>query len=154
MRASQKRLLYEQIDRKMERFRRAESVEVPSRGWIRAIRSSLRMSMRQLGKKLGIRAQSVYDIEKAEASGSISIRSLREMAKAMDLKFVYGFVPKEPSIEKMIEKRAHELAKEIVLKSTQGVKLEDDENPQERIDKAIEDKAYEIKRELPRYLWD
>jgi predicted DNA-binding mobile mystery protein A len=154
MKVSQKRLLIEQIDRKMERFRRAESVEVPSRGWIRAIRSSLRMSMRQLGKKLGIRAQSVYDIEKAEASGSISIRSLREIANALDLRFVYGFVSRESSIEKMIERRAYEVAKDIVLKTSQGVKLEDDENPQDRIDKAIEDKAYEIKKELPRYLWD
>jgi predicted DNA-binding mobile mystery protein A len=154
MKVSQKRVLIEQLDRRLERFGRAADVEVPSRGWIHAIRTSLRMSMRQLGRRLGIRAQSVFDIERAEASGSISIKSLQEVAKALNLKFVYGFVSKEHSIEKMIEKRALEKAREIVLRTPQSEEFEDEENRQERIDKAIEDNAYEIKRELPRFLWD
>jgi predicted DNA-binding mobile mystery protein A len=154
MKASQKRMLVEQLDRKLEKFTRASAVEVPARGWIHAIRTTLRMSMRQLGQKLGIRAQSVYDIEKAEASGTISVKSLRDVAEALNLKFVYGFVAKDQSIETMIERKALEKAREIVSKTSQTENLEEGEISQTRIDKAIEETAYEIKRELPRFLWD
>jgi Zn-dependent peptidase ImmA (M78 family) len=70
------------------------------------------------------------------------------------LNFLYAFIPKEDSLEKMIERRAHEVAKEIVMRTSHTMKLEDQENTEERLQKAIKDRAEKIKLEMPKYLWD
>jgi hypothetical protein len=54
----------------------------------------------------------------------------------------------------MIEKRAMALAREIVLRTSNSMKLEDQQNSDERIDRAIQEKATEIKDELPKYIWE
>jgi predicted DNA-binding mobile mystery protein A len=110
--------------------------------------------MRQLGKRMGIAAQTVDDFERGEASGSITIKSLREAGNALGLKLVYGFVPKDQSIEAMIEKRTLEVARDIVMRTSHNMKLENQENTPERIEKAIRERATEMKKELPRHLWD
>ena len=39
-------------------------------------------------------------------NNSITLKKLIEAGEALDLQFVYGFLPKELSLEKIIEKRA------------------------------------------------
>jgi len=63
------------------------------------------MSMQQLGNKLGISKQGVLDIERREKDGSITIKSLKEVARAMDMQLVYGFIPIDGSLDSLIEKR-------------------------------------------------
>jgi predicted DNA-binding mobile mystery protein A len=112
------------------------------------------MSMEQLGKKLSITKQGVMDIEKREKEGAITIKSLQEIAKAMDMKLVYGFVPNEGDLEQMIETRAIEMAKKIVERTSNTMKLEDQANSKERIEKAIKERASEIINNTPKILWD
>ncbi|GAH10930.1 unnamed protein product, partial [marine sediment metagenome] len=81
-------------------------------------------------------------------------KKLAEVGDALNLRLVYGFVPKEGSLEKIIEKRAYEVAKEIVMRTSHTMKLEDQENTKERLQKAIQDRAEKIKQEMPKYLWD
>src|SRR5579872_5927582 len=109
MNTEKQRIVIEQADRKLLLLKPLMKVPVPQRGWVHSIRAALKMSLRQLGSRLNISAQSVKEIEEREANGSITLRSLREVANALDMKLVYGFVPKEESIEKMIEKRADEM---------------------------------------------
>jgi hypothetical protein len=47
-----------------------------------------------------------------------------------------------------------EIAKEIVLRTSNTMQLEDQENSKERIEKSIKNKTEEIKTEMPKYLWD
>ena len=54
----------------------------------------------------------------------------------------------------MIEKRANDLAKEIVFRTSISMKLEDQENNPKRVQKAIKEKVEELKLEMPKYLWD
>jgi predicted DNA-binding mobile mystery protein A len=147
-------LLIEQVDKKLTVFKPAENMVMPSKGWLNAVRGSLNMTLQQLGKRLQITAQSVKDLEMREAAGNITVNRLREAAQAMDMKLVYGLIPADGSIEKMIEKRAYTLAREIVLRTSNSMKLEDQENSMERIEKAIQEKATEIKEELPKYIWE
>lgn len=99
-------------------------------------------------------SQSVRDIEEREKDGSVSLKALRQFGKVMGLKFIYGFIPEKGKLEDMIEKRANELAKEIVIRTSASMKLEDQENSRGRKKKAINEKADDIIREMPRYLWD
>ena len=151
---NQKKLLIEQLDRKLKPFRETSSIQVPEKGWVYSIRKTLNMTLQQLGSRLNITAQGVKNIEEREANGSISLKSLKEVGKVLDMQFVYGFVPNEGSIEKLIESKAYELAKKIVLRTSQNMKLEDQENSQERIIQAIDDLTSELQREMRKSLWD
>ena len=149
-----KSLQLQQLNSKMLCFASLKQVAMPPTGWIKAIRTAIGMSMQQLGNKLNVSKQGVMDIEKREKDGSITIKSLREIARAMDMQLIYGFLPNDGSLDALIEKRATELATKIVLRTNNTMKLEDQGNTNERIKKAIKERADEIKNEMPKILWD
>jgi len=149
-----KKILLEQLDSKFIKMNSIQDVAAPNKGWVNAVRLALNMSLRQLGERMSMKAPSVREIEMREEEGSISLNVLRKFAEALDMKFVYGFVPKDGSLEKMIEKSAYEKAKEIVGRTSVNMSLEDQKNSNERLDKAVKERADEIKREIPKYLWD
>ena len=149
-----KSLQLQQLNSKMLGFSSLKKVAIPPVGWIKAIRTTIGMSMQQLGKKLNVSKQGVMDMEKREKDGSITIKSLREIGRAMDMQLVYGFVPNDGSLDALIEKRAHELATQIVMRTAHTMKLEDQANSKKRIEKAIKERAAQIKNEMPKILWD
>ena len=112
------------------------------------------MTMAQLGTRLKITRQGVKNIEESESKGSISINALKEVGEALDLKFVYGFVPKNGTFENLINLKAEKLARKIVLRTNQNMKLEDQGIGDEKINKIIKELASEIKREMRKSLWD
>ena len=149
-----KSLQLQQLNSKMLGFASLKQVAMPPTGWIKAIRTAIGMSMQQLGNKLNVSKQGVMDIEKREKDGSITIKSLREIARAMDMQLVYGFVPNDGSLDALIEKRATELATQIVMRTANTMKLEDQANSKKRIETAIRERATAIKNEMPKVLWD
>jgi len=90
-----KSLQIQQLNTKMLGFAKLKQVAVPPTGWIKAIRTAIGMSMEQLGNKLSISKQAIMDIERREKEGSIIIKSLKEIARALDMQLVYGFIPNE-----------------------------------------------------------
>ena len=54
----------------------------------------------------------------------------------------------------MIDKRARQIATEIVMKTSHNMKLEDQENSNERLQNAIKNRTNKIVDEMPSYLWD
>ena len=149
-----KTLQLQQLNSKMQSYASLQKVAMPPTGWIKAIRTAFGMSMQQLGNKLNVSKQGVMDIEKREKEGSITIRSLREIARAMDMQLVYGFVPNDGSLDALIEKRATELATQIVMRTANTMKLENQANSKKRIETAIKERAAAIKNEMPKILWD
>jgi predicted DNA-binding mobile mystery protein A len=149
-----KSLQLQQLDSKMGAMAPLRKIAVPPTGWIKAIRTALGMSLLQLGSKLSITKQSAQDMERREKDGSITLKALRETAEVLDMHLVYGFVPKDGSLEELIDRKAKALARSIVLRTSNSMKLEDQENSQQRIDKAIEERAMAIKHEMPKTLWD
>ena len=155
MKDSKQWLLIEQIDRKLESAKGLDTKIIPpANGWVKGIRTALKMSLRQLGERLKKSPQNVKAIEGREMTGAITINTLRDVARALDMKFVYAFVPKDLSLEEMIEKRAKEMAREIVQRTSNTMMLEDQQNSNERLERAIQDKTEEIKNAMPKYLWD
>lgn len=147
-------LQLQQLNRKMQSFAALKELVKPPNGWIKAIRISLGMSLQQLGKRLGVTKQGVLDMEKRESEGAITIKSLQQIAHAMDMQLVYGFVPNEGSLDALIEKRATALATQIVMRTANHMKLENQANSEERIESAIKERAAAIQREMPKILWD
>lgn len=151
---NKKQLLIEQLDQKLQSFSESRKVLVPERGWINTIRTTLNMTMAQLGAKLNITRQGVKKIEQSEAHGSITLNSLKDVAHAMDLKLVYALVPKNGTISDLIETKAEKLAQKIVLRTNQNMKLEDQGIGDEKIAKITKELAEDIKREMRKSLWD
>ncbi len=154
MNKDQKHLRIAQLDKKIERFVEANRSPAPGEGWIYALREALGMSLKQLGDRLKLTPQGAKDIERREKDGSLTLQRLREVAAALDMQLVYGLTPKDQSLEKMIERRAYELAREIVLKTSHTMHLENQGLDENSIKEAIENRAKKIKDELPKNLWN
>lgn len=151
---SKRKLLIEQLDQKLRPFQKAGMIQLPDRGWIHTIRTTLNMTMAQLGAKLNITRQGVNKIEEREANGTIAINSLKEVAKALDMKLLYALIPIDGTIDNLIDKKAEKMAKRIVLRTNQNMKLEDQGIGDEKITETIQELADDIKREVRRSLWD
>lgn len=149
-----KKLHIDQLEKKLAPYEKANKSARPEIGWIKTIRKSLGMSLEQLGRKMGSSKQSVQNMEKREATGAITLSALNEVAKALDMDLVYGFVPKGGSVQNLIEEKAKKMATEIVMRTSQNMRLEDQGIPYKRIEKAIADRTQEIIKELPKSLWD
>ena len=151
---SKKRLQTGQLDARLKAIATLQNIAAMEQGWIKSIRLTIGMSLLQLGNRLNITKQSVLEIENREAEGNITLKTLRDVAKAMDMQLVYGFVPNDGSLEALIDRKAKEAATKIVMRTSNSMKLEDQENSEQRIQKAIAERADELKREISKVLWD
>ncbi|HWQ25356.1 MAG TPA: mobile mystery protein A [Chlorobaculum sp.] len=149
-----KALQIKHLNEKMQTLEPFRHLAVPPTGWVKAVRTALGMSMQQLGNRLSITRQSVQDIEKREKEGSITIKALREVGRALDMDVVYVFLPRDGSLEALIERRATELATEIVMRTSTHMNLEGQGNSEQRLAEAIRERAYTIRKEMPKILWD
>jgi predicted DNA-binding mobile mystery protein A len=150
---SVKRLEKQHLNQKLSMFLSARSVGVPAIGWIKNIRLVLGMTTEQLGNRLGVSKQNVSNLEQREVNGGVTIKTLKEVATALEMDFVYGFVPKDQSIDHLFDRKAKELATQIVHRTAQQMVLEDQANHKLRLEKAIEEKADELITESPKLLW-
>lgn len=149
-----KRLIREQLDNKIVKFSSLENIVIPPQGWIYSIRQGINMSLRQLGQRMSITPQSVKEIEEREKNGTVSIKVLKQTAAALNMKFVYGFIPSEKTLEGMIDKKAEELARSIVERTSIHMGLENQRISTAKINNSIQEKAVEIKNDMPKILWD
>jgi len=151
---NKKKLLIGQLDQKLAVFKDAELVLVPQKGWVNTIRTTLNMTRDQLGAKLKLTKGAIQKIEEREATGQITINKLRDVGQALDMQLIYGFVPKDGTIDNLINSKAEKLAKKIVLRTNQNMKLENQGIGDDKINISIKDLADEIKREMRKSLWD
>ncbi|MCX8478473.1 MAG: mobile mystery protein A [Chitinophagales bacterium] len=151
---NKKSIQLQQLNQKMMRMAVLRKMPMPTHGWVKAIRGAIGMSMQQLGNRLSISKQAVLDLEKREQTGAITIKALKEVAQAMDMELVYGFVPKDGTLEALVERRATEIAREIVLRTATTMQLEDQANSKKRIAKAIKERANALLHAKSKLLWD
>lgn len=148
------KLIQHQLDQLFISIAKVRNVKRPKEGWIKTIRLALGMSAVHLAKRLEISRQSMAEIEKREAEGTITLNTLRTVANAMDLELHYVLIPKKGTLEKLINDRVNELAKEIVLRTSQSMKLEDQENEALRLRRAIRERVEQIKKESLKNIWN
>jgi predicted DNA-binding mobile mystery protein A len=92
-------------------------------GWVRAIRDALGLTGAQLARRLNIRPASLSELEKNEASGRITLATLKRAAEALDCTFVYALVPKR-SLEKTVEEAAKAAAQKELAAALYTMELE------------------------------
>lgn len=84
--------------------------EQPKRGWLRAFREPLGMSLESFGARLGITRQAAHRLEMSEASGAITLNRLRDAADALGCDVAIVLVPRE-DLETWVERRALDAAR-------------------------------------------
>lgn len=147
------RLAIRQLDNIFSKFKENGSFILPPKGWIRAIRTALGMSARQLGNRAGMTQAAVAQIETSEAADKASISTMRKMAGALDCTFVYALVP-NTSLEAFLKKQITEYAKQKVLSTAHSMSLEAQNVTDEETENQIDMLAENMLVTLPRHLWD
>jgi predicted DNA-binding mobile mystery protein A len=136
MRNDFRSLRLKQLDRSLDGFRAARTVSRPQKGWIRAIREALGVSAGELARILGTSRQLPLQFEKAEAADTITLKSLRSVANALDCDLVYALVPRAGSMRELAESRIRAKVRKSVLAVEHSMALED--QAVGRIDEAVE----------------
>lgn len=125
----------------------------PQTGWVKTIRETLGMNTRQLGERCGVTSERIIRIESDETQGRTTIATLEKLAKAMNCKFVYGFVPNSKIIE-FIEKTAENKARIQLMQTSHHMALEDQEVSKESMKDQIDILKGEILRNNIKHVWD
>ncbi len=140
----------QRLDERLSALKPESRFAVPPKGWIRAIRDALGMSAIQLGTRLGVKQQSVADLEKSEAFGTIQLKTLRKAAEMIDCTLVYALVPKS-SLEDTVQKRARGIARKELARIWHTMDLEAQSIPKAEREVQIDEYIREHLRE--RDLW-
>jgi len=113
------------IQQKLALFSRLNEPMPPS-GWIKAIRGSLGLTIRQLADRVGVSHGSIAQLEKREPKKKVTLESLNNAARAMDCKVVYALVPIESglTLDDIIKKKAQEAARKILNDVAHTMRLE------------------------------
>ncbi len=125
----------------------------PQEGWLRTVRTALGMSGTQLAKRLGVTKSRVSKAEQDEPLGSVTLKTMRNMAEAMDCKFVYAVVPNE-NVEVIIGQRAKEKARLQVKAASTYMALEAQSLNKEQLEFEIERIAAQIIDKMPSDFWN
>jgi predicted DNA-binding mobile mystery protein A len=95
----------------------------PRGGWIRAIRSGLGLTTRQLAARLGLAQATLVAAERSEAAETISLGQLRRLADALNCDLRYVLVPRTPLAEQ-VDAQAERKARERVASVAHTMALE------------------------------
>lgn len=111
------------LDQRLSALRAPEKLIPPPRGWVRAIRDAIGMTAADLGRRMAVSQAAVAQFEKAEKDGSITLKSLRSAAEALDCTVVYALVPRRP-LEDLTRARASAMADEQLARTHRTMTLE------------------------------
>jgi predicted DNA-binding mobile mystery protein A len=118
-----KNLILQQLDSTLRTAAEHPPPPPPRGGWIRAVRTALGVSTRQLATRLGVTHSAIVQAEQSEAAGSISLAQLRRQADALDCELHYVLIPRTPLAEQ-VDARAERKARERVAAVSHTMALE------------------------------
>jgi predicted DNA-binding mobile mystery protein A len=132
----------------------AQGITPPPEGWLRTARKALSMSGAQLARKIGGTRPLVAQAERNELAGTVSLKTLQQMAEAMGCRFVYAIVPTEGTTDDLIANRAKAKARKLVEQAGKHMALEAQSLSQQQMQYEIERLQRQFTTELPSDLWD
>jgi predicted DNA-binding mobile mystery protein A len=104
--------IQEEVSNQLKKLGNSTPWKIPRRGWVRTMRTALGMSSRQLAAHIGVKPPRVFEIEKDELRGVVTLNTMKRVAESMGCDFVYAFMPKNgETIEGLMIERAEEILK-------------------------------------------
>ncbi|HEY6871639.1 MAG TPA: mobile mystery protein A [Geobacteraceae bacterium] len=153
MKRARKQIVRQQLDKTLSLFGFARNMQPPVKGWIRAVREALGMSGTQLAQRLKVSQPRIPKLEQDELAGAVTLKTMRQVAEALDCVFVYALVPRT-TLEDTVRAQARKVAGERMQRVSHTMLLEaqslDKDEQRASLDAAVD----ELVRETPRDLWD
>ena len=128
------------------------NLRTPKKGWIKEVRESLGMSMKDLAERLGTIKQRIERIEKDEVAAKVTLETMRKTAEAMNCDFIYFVVPKN-SLEETLKDQALKTAQKILKQVGKTMALEAQSTSNLSQKKMIENLAQEMLSKDDRKIW-
>lgn len=119
----QEALARKHLDKALSVYREAAGRSRPPKGWVRAIRDALGMTSRQLAARMNLSQSTITALEQGEAADTVTLKTLRQAAEALDCQLVYALVPRT-SLEETVQMRARALADEHLARVNHTMRLE------------------------------
>ena len=132
---------------------KAQGHVMPNEGWLRTARKALNMSGAQLARRLGVTKAAVFNMEKAEQDGGVTLKKMEQMAEAMGCHFVYSVVPDKP-VNQILSEQARKKALSVVSQASQQMALEEQTLSKQQMEFEIERLQLEFIMKMPRDFWD
>jgi predicted DNA-binding mobile mystery protein A len=148
-----KQIARRQLDATLARFGEISKVQLPPKGWIRAVREALGMSGKQLAGRLNVSQPRVFKLEQGEPSGALTLKTMRQVAEALDCVFVYALVPRS-TLEETVRTQARTVAGERLQRVSHTMLLEAQGLSTQEQQASLDDAIDELARETPKDLWD
>lgn len=142
-----------QLDQKIVDSKVLHNLSRPSKGWIKSIREAYGMTLQQLGNRAnGIPQSNISRLEKQEVSGSTTIKTMENVARALNCRFVYALVP-ESSFQDEVMKQAKIVARNKVSYISHSMRLEDQKLSDAENENHIDELAIELLQKKPKSIW-
>lgn len=129
------------------------STQKPSEGWLATLRKALGMSGAQVAVRMNVSRNAVYQAERNEREGAITINQMHKLAEAMGGRFVYALIP-EGSVDDMIRAQALRKAEALIRRASAHMALEKQSLPSAQTKQRIEELADELARDMPSNFWE
>lgn len=149
-----KKLLLIQADRFIEPLHALKLITPPKTGWIRYIRKTLGMTALQLAKRLNVTRRRITKIEEDEMQEALTIKTLKNIANAMECQLVYAIVPKT-TIMQTIENQVKKIVTEQLTEISHHMNLENQGITDQKIlNLQIEELIHQYFNKSFKHLWD
>jgi predicted DNA-binding mobile mystery protein A len=116
------------------------------------MRKALGMSAPELAHRMGVTKAAIYQAERKERDGGVTLQHMEKLAEAFGGRFVYAIVP-ESSVEEMRRTQAHRKATSIVGRVSAHMALEKQSLTPAQTQEEIERLAEELLRNPPSDFW-
>ena len=146
-----RRLRRAQLDRFFTQLKTL-NLRTPKKGWIKEVRESLGMSMKDLADRLGTIKQRIERIEKDEVASKVSLETMKKTAEAMNCDFIYFVVPKN-SLEETLKDQGLKAAQKILKQVGKTMALEAQSTSSHSQKQLVENLAQEMLLKEDRKIW-
>jgi len=149
--SNQKRIVQQKLDQLSKL-----NEPMPPSGWVKAIRGSLGLSIRQLAERVGVGHGSINQLEKREPKKRVTLESLENAARAMDCKVVYAIVPQVSgeTLDDIIRNKAVAAASKILKEVSHTMKLEAQGTSDKQVQNEIKRIANQLIETGDNRIWD
>lgn len=141
------------LDAKLSTLSFGKQEDIPSRGWVRAIRQALGMSTVQMARRLNVSQPRITALEKAEMNRTLTLESLEKAAEALECSVVYALIPRN-TLTQIVEERALFKAKKMMGRIDQTMALEGQNLDMTTLQEDLKGMANDFIHTHYRQLWD
>ena len=126
----------------------------PSEGWLVTLRKALGMSGAEVAARANVSRGAIYQAERNEGDGAITINQMHKLANAMGGRFVYAIIPQEGETQDIIRTQAHRKAEARIMRASAHMALEQQSLTTAQTRQRIESLAEELERDMPPDFWE